>query len=818
MRLLDNLHGLFRARHLVANELVDGFALGGFVHLEPVHQALPHHLVDVARGGHGFRQGVVGVDDDDLVVHLALVDERVDTQHLDLDNRTRRELLRADLHHIQRISIPLMPGLVLLLGVLPRLRQHAVVEERHAVAVVAGLVVLDVLHDGVVLGLLVDLELLHAPHRDLDHHVHDRGVAVASGGVELQVMPGRDVLPLVVLEEQRPRGLAELALLHKLPVSGHEGLRHHARIADPLGVLGVLVVLDHELPAVFDHEAVGDARLGFLPVLGDHVGARRRALLRERAHGRTRDGQEVRLARLVRRAHLVGRLVVVHLGEGEDLHLAETRRRLQHVAPVVAVVEVAARGHLARRLGALDAGGVAPGDEEARADVAAGLAVPLDLGGAGVDHGGRPDGHDGVGGEHTFLDDDLVLVDAHVERHVVGLGPAAERREPEQRLLVAHRVQLASSILHEVGVSGVSRVTRLESVHGISTGGNEALAELGRGETVVVHAIVVADALEELDLTAEEVGSTLEHLLDVRVLGVDASEDARDDLLLAVVVDLRIRQHSHALARRGDEGDGFFALDHLLGGGGDGQDDGHRHVDAVAQLQLGGVVIVVGLLLSEVGVAREVEWVDEHRVVVQGLQQDALPHESLEWCSPSLADTLYPLQVDVAQKHLREVIGSSNGVSGHLGCLPRHAAIRWNQGRVPLGCVLCGCEHSGLSESLDDLSHFLVEAHLVAAEDDFRVVGFLVGSVQASQALNLARLPLRIYPLRIPRLGLIDGHINEDFEERQPLLHVKVTHTVTIRSVGGDEAGDGDDAGLGKERGNFADAANVFLSVSGGHG
>jgi hypothetical protein len=125
----------------------------------------------------------------------------------------------------------------------------------------------------------------------------------------------------------------------------------------------------------------------------------------------------------------------------------------------------------------------------------------------------------------------LVLLDAHVERHVGLLRPPAERREPQHGVLVAAVHQLAPRVLHQKGVASVRRVARLEGVHGVGALLFEGGAQLVRGEAVVVEAVAVRDLTEELDLTAErEVLARRKQLLHVRVLVVDDTPRAHEQL------------------------------------------------------------------------------------------------------------------------------------------------------------------------------------------------------------------------------------------------------------------------------------------------
>ena len=186
-------------------EGVFGLAVGDLVDAEPLvggadeagHVALD--VLDVVELG---GEGVVDVDDDDLPVGLALVEEGHDAEDLDLLDLTGVADRLSDLADVEGVVVAVCLGLgVLVGGVLPGLGEGAVVPDvalvREAVADVAELALLGVLEDGVELLLLGDLELAVGPAGDLDDHVEDGAVLV---GKEGHVVERRDDLA-VLLEE-----------------------------------------------------------------------------------------------------------------------------------------------------------------------------------------------------------------------------------------------------------------------------------------------------------------------------------------------------------------------------------------------------------------------------------------------------------------------------------------------------------------------------------------------------------------------------------------------------------------------------------------
>mmetsp|Transcript_53937 Transcript_53937/g.142010 ORF Transcript_53937/g.142010 Transcript_53937/m.142010 type:complete len:478 (-) Transcript_53937:1889-3322(-) len=424
--LADHAHRHRDRRWRVARQHIDVLPISRLVHLEPLHQLLDHarhHTRQVGRRVDLRRKRVVEGDDDDLVVELALVDELQVGEHLDRLDLAHLERGRADLHHVEWVVVARRAIEPLDRRILPRLRQHAIVEEGGAVRVVAERSLLLVLHDRVVRHLLLHLQLGRRQLGDFAHEVDD--VASRAGGVERQIVPRRDGRHAV--RANKRGGEAQLAK-RLLGGGAHVGRGGDASellgVGHPVARLLPDVVVGDDLPPLRHHEAGRDA-LGLDQIGRNIERARLGAESGELAHLGARDGDEVVLARRVTRAHRVVLLVVVHLLEAEELHVAHAGRRHEDIAAVVGVVEVVALVG-ARRVG--HARRVAPHGEEGGARDAARLGVELHLGRPGVDHGRRPDGHDGpvrvqLARRHHLV----VLLDAHVERHIRRLRPAAER-------------------------------------------------------------------------------------------------------------------------------------------------------------------------------------------------------------------------------------------------------------------------------------------------------------------------------------------------------------------------------------------------------
>lgn len=164
--LSDDVHGILAVLALARErELVLWLAVGNLVDAEPLiaraeeTREMTLNILDVVQAR---SKRVVDVDDNDLPVGLALVEQSHDSQNLDLLDLTGLGDQLADLTDIQRVVVSLLLGLwVGNVGVFPGLRESTVVPEvalvREAVADEAELALLGVLLDWVELLVLGDL-------------------------------------------------------------------------------------------------------------------------------------------------------------------------------------------------------------------------------------------------------------------------------------------------------------------------------------------------------------------------------------------------------------------------------------------------------------------------------------------------------------------------------------------------------------------------------------------------------------------------------------------------------------------------------------
>lgn len=84
-----------------------------------------------------------------------------------------------------------------------------------------------------------------------------------------------------------------------------------------------------------------------------------------------------------------------------------------------------------------------------------------------------------------------------VKWDVVILAPSSERVKEEDWVLETLLEELLSGVLEEENVTVVEWVSNLESVHGIGLLLLDLFANLGWGQSILVHAIVELDVLQK---------------------------------------------------------------------------------------------------------------------------------------------------------------------------------------------------------------------------------------------------------------------------------------------------------------------------------
>mmetsp|Transcript_17517 Transcript_17517/g.51107 ORF Transcript_17517/g.51107 Transcript_17517/m.51107 type:complete len:654 (-) Transcript_17517:1277-3238(-) len=606
-------------------------------------------------GGVGIGQS----DADDLVIGLPLVDQLQAAQYAAGCDGSHGQRVYSHLHDVEGIVVRVVAFRTDHVGILPRLGNVSVIEEGSAVRVVPRRTVLvGILHDGVALDGLHDFHLGRDSHGNFRHQVDDPLLAAAR--FHRNVVPQRIVLLMLQFER---RG-AELTLVLGMRI----GVRLHPWTGPgnpPVRRVDILVIIHDPLPSLRNHEPTRDA-IGLDQIVRNVGGtARTRTVPRQQSHLGSRNRNEIVHPRVVGDLHHVIGNIVHDLDEAQHLHVPDSGRILEDVPPVIAVVQIVVR--VAHGVGtALHAGGIPPHDEVRRSCGATRFGVELNLRRTRVHHRRGPYRHDGRIGvqssgmagprvQHLF-----VLLHAHVQRDVVRFGPSSQGAQPEYRILEPLGAQILSGAAHQIGVSRVGGIAGLEGVHGIGALGGEFVAEFLGSLAPLVQSVVVFDPVQQFYLAADQIVAARVDMVDVGMVHVNDAKHAGDDFLLPIGVDFGIAENGDPFAHLGDQGDSALVrgFNVLLGEGGARQRDGDGHTHAAGGLTIR-ELSEIGLHFVTVGVAGQVEWIDQDGVEVESLEEGPFAHETAEGRRPSLANGLEPIEIDIGDEHL----GQRGGLS-----------------------------------------------------------------------------------------------------------------------------------------------------------
>jgi len=209
MGLVDDLHGVLLIFSLTGEgELILGLAVGDLVDPEPLVSCpdepgqVTLDILDIIQLG---SERVVDINDDDLPVGLALIEEGHDTENFDLLDLTSVTDLFADLANVEWIVVTLGLGFgVRVVWILPGLREGTIVPDvtvmGEAVSNETQTTLFYVLLDGIEGLILGDLDLCVGPTWDLNNHVEDTIVLVekerdvVEGGKHRPVLFGVDAM------------------------------------------------------------------------------------------------------------------------------------------------------------------------------------------------------------------------------------------------------------------------------------------------------------------------------------------------------------------------------------------------------------------------------------------------------------------------------------------------------------------------------------------------------------------------------------------------------------------------------------------------
>jgi len=211
----------------------------------------------------------------------------------------------------------------------------------------------------------------------------------------------------------------------------------------------------------------------------------------------------------------------------------------------------------------------------------------------------------------AIIDQSLMLLHTGVQWDVVILAPATKWVKQQDWVLVTSLHELLTGILKQKDVTIVQWVSDLEAVHGISTTLLHLLVDLSWGQSVLIKAIVVGDALEESGgFTGDKPVTLLHDGFSLGVLAGEATEGTGANLLLTVGEEAWLVDNSDDLIVE-LKSDSWLVLQLFLLFGSHVLGDWHRQ-----QVSLAGLV--------------------GHGLAVHGLEELHLVHEAGKWVSPSL--------------------------------------------------------------------------------------------------------------------------------------------------------------------------------------
>jgi len=314
--------------------------------------------------------------------------------------------------------------------------------------------------------------------------------------------------------------------------------------------------------------------------------------------------------------------------EGDDLELWDSRGHGKDPSAVRVIIDVFLSVWVAHT------SGVSSDNVELSAGDKSSLGVPLDLSGTSVGHWGWPDGNNSsFGVKDLLLEDGIVLLHSPLEWDIIGLGPATERMEEKDWLLVTALLQLLSGVSHEQSVTIVDWVSELEDKDCIGAEFLESSSEFEWGLSVLVESVVPLDAVESLKITTDEPVSLLVDFFDVWVVDGVCTPGSGTSLLLSVSVEFGVSENTVGLSFV-SESNGLGFLVCLLDFSGNSEADWDR--------------LVVSLSVFE------------QAVEVEGLEHLILSHETVEWGGPTFGEDLEPLEVHFGHFDLGKSLGLSD--------------------------------------------------------------------------------------------------------------------------------------------------------------
>lgn len=136
--------------------------------------------------------------------------------------------------------------------------------------------------------------------------------------------------------------------------------------------------------------------------------------------------------------------------------------------------------------------------------------MPQDLSWATIVHGRGPDSQDCVlRHEGTIIEQSLMLSHSVVQGDVIVFTPSSKGMKEQDWILEAFGEELLACIIEHENVTVVKWVSNLESIDSVSTSIDDGLVHLCGRHSVLIHAIIELDILQEMHLFSRDEEITL---------------------------------------------------------------------------------------------------------------------------------------------------------------------------------------------------------------------------------------------------------------------------------------------------------------------
>mmetsp|Transcript_35491 Transcript_35491/g.56905 ORF Transcript_35491/g.56905 Transcript_35491/m.56905 type:complete len:250 (-) Transcript_35491:424-1173(-) len=175
-----------------------------------------HMLLKIVHIIHYIGQRIIDVDRQYFPVRLSRIEQRQHTQHLDWSHTACLQLACTKFNHIQRIIISRTTSILRsMIGILPGLRQRAIVKHHIAVLIEPKFAILDILMNGIKCFTSGDFVFCPRPFRYFTDEIED---VLPFEVMQWDIVPWRDLLQfaIVLFVMKGEAKLSGISLSHRL--------------------------------------------------------------------------------------------------------------------------------------------------------------------------------------------------------------------------------------------------------------------------------------------------------------------------------------------------------------------------------------------------------------------------------------------------------------------------------------------------------------------------------------------------------------------------------------------------------------------------